>query len=603
MSKSITPTSFLYPVIGGSDRPKNIDFISKLIVTPMKHFITLLLFCCLVSLPSGAQVSVSDLQKAAQNGNAAAQNSLGVCYANGQGVTQSYTEAVKWYRKAADQGYAVAQNNLGGCYANGQGVTQSYAEAVKWYRKAADQGYADAQNRLGVCYYNGQGVTQSYAEAVKWFRKVADQGDADAQFNLGVCYYNGQGVTQSYAEAVKWYRKAADQGLAAAQSNLGVCYFNGQGVTQSDTEAVKWFRKAADQDYATAQAKLGLCYEYGYGVTKSSTESAKWFRLAEKNGYDVSSVHDSEEDEEDWFDDLDDDLDDDWDDDYDYLAYLLYGKYEKYKKDSTAVSKETTQTKPTTSTVTTSSVTSSSNTSTSSSVVPSTTTTYSTKQKKHHRVFPFNTPYWETRPWGFSIGYVQKQWVYKTLPEYASELGSIVERYGVFSEDGEAKVANGLQVGIRYEPQFQYGFGLNTGIFYEGYYDKSNDYSDSEGNYNLEWLEHSINIPFHVEFRANFKEGFQFFVYGGASVDVGISSTITFHDLSSGYDYEPIDIYGDKYEMKRFNASWEAGAGLRFYGIQLQGQFSRGLINMASHGSDYSVMQDKPLSISLSFMF
>ena len=301
----------------------------------------------------------------------------------------------------------------------------------------------------------------------------------------------------------------------------------------------------------------------------------------------------------DWYDD--DEVEDTGVDWIDLFLSDIFG--DNSDKDSTAVSKETTQTKPTTSTVTTSSVTSSSNTSTSSSVVPSTTTTYSTKQKKHHRGFPFNTPYWETRPWGFSIGYVQKQWVYKTLPEYASELGSVVERYGVFAEEGEAKVANGLQVGIRYEPQFQYGFGLNTGLFYEFYYDKSKDYSDSDGRYFLKWKEHSLNIPLHVEFRANFSEGFQFFVYGGASIDIGISSTITFHDYNYDRDYEPMDIYGDEYEMKRFNASWEAGAGFRFKGIQLQGQVAHGLIDMASRGSDYSAMQDKPLSISLSFMF
>ena len=41
-------------------------------------------------------------------------------YARGQGVPQDYAEAVKWYRLAADQGDARAQNNLGVMYANGR---------------------------------------------------------------------------------------------------------------------------------------------------------------------------------------------------------------------------------------------------------------------------------------------------------------------------------------------------------------------------------------------------------------------------------------------------------------------------------------------------
>ena len=42
--------------------------------------------------------------------------------------------------KAALQGDAGAQNNLGVCYEYGEGVKQDYAEAVKWYQKAAQQG-------------------------------------------------------------------------------------------------------------------------------------------------------------------------------------------------------------------------------------------------------------------------------------------------------------------------------------------------------------------------------------------------------------------------------------------------------------------------------
>ncbi len=122
--------------------------------------------------------------------------------------------------KESLQGDTRAQANLGHCYHEGQGVEQSYDEAVKWYRKAAEQGEALAQDLLGDCYYEGHGVEQSYDEAVKWYRKAAEQGDATAQADLGVCYYKGHGVEQSYDEAVKWLRKAAEQGNDSAQNNL-----------------------------------------------------------------------------------------------------------------------------------------------------------------------------------------------------------------------------------------------------------------------------------------------------------------------------------------------------------------------------------------------
>ena len=76
-------------------------------------------------------------------------------------MPQDDAEAVRWYRLAAEQGEAIAQNNLGLMYSNGWGVPQDYAEAIRWYRLLAEQGKAGAQNNLGVMYdSNGRGVPQ-----------------------------------------------------------------------------------------------------------------------------------------------------------------------------------------------------------------------------------------------------------------------------------------------------------------------------------------------------------------------------------------------------------------------------------------------------------
>ncbi len=53
------------------------------------------------------------IKEAAEQGDAEAQYSLGVCYAYGKGVEQDYKEAVKWYTAAAEQGHVKAQFNLG----------------------------------------------------------------------------------------------------------------------------------------------------------------------------------------------------------------------------------------------------------------------------------------------------------------------------------------------------------------------------------------------------------------------------------------------------------------------------------------------------------
>jgi TPR repeat protein len=187
-----------------------------------------------------------------------AQNNLGAMYADGEGVRQDFTEAVKWWRLAADQGHAGAQYNLGLMYEKGQGVRQDYAEALKWYRLAADQGDAGAQSNLGLMYDQGKGVQQDYVEAVKWYMLAADQGDARAQFNLGAMYEKGEGVPQDYVEAVKWYRLGADQGYAIAQHNLGVRYATGTGVPQDFTKAARLFKLAVEQGFAHAITNLGM---------------------------------------------------------------------------------------------------------------------------------------------------------------------------------------------------------------------------------------------------------------------------------------------------------------------------------------------------------
>ncbi len=69
-------------------------------------------------------------------------------YATGTGVPQDYTIAIEWWLKAANQGDAEAQNNLGYSYANGFGVPKDTNIARQWYLKAIAQGDKTAQINL-----------------------------------------------------------------------------------------------------------------------------------------------------------------------------------------------------------------------------------------------------------------------------------------------------------------------------------------------------------------------------------------------------------------------------------------------------------------------
>ena len=156
----------------------------------------------------------------ADKGIAEAQINLGMMYENGQGVSQDFKEAVRWYRLAADQELTKAQYNLGLMYAQGKGVDKDPIQASKWYRLAADQGLIQAQTTLASMYHEGDGVLKNYEAASKLYRLAAEQGDADAQYKLGLMYSNGEGISQDNKEATKWFQLAVKQGNTLAQEKL-----------------------------------------------------------------------------------------------------------------------------------------------------------------------------------------------------------------------------------------------------------------------------------------------------------------------------------------------------------------------------------------------
>jgi TPR repeat protein len=197
---------------------------------------------------------------------------------------RDYQTAYMEFSKAAEQGNAVAQYSLGLMYVKGTGVAKNEAEAVKWFRKAAEQGYAAAQLDLGISYEGGRGVAKDEAAAVKWYRKAAEQGVAIAQHNLGFLYMKGRGVAKDEAEAVKWYRKAAEQGFAEAQYNLGLAYARGMGGVRDDVGAVKWFRKAAAQGFVKAQQALETMYPKNRGTAGLAQNTAAPRIITEQYG-------------------------------------------------------------------------------------------------------------------------------------------------------------------------------------------------------------------------------------------------------------------------------------------------------------------------------
>ncbi len=112
--------------------------------------------------------------------------------------------------KAAELGNADAQNDIGVCYYIGRGVEQDYTKAAQWVKKAADQGNTQGMSGLGECYYYGRGVEQDYNKAFDLFKKAEER--RAAQYFLSECYFYGHGVDQDFQKADEYRTSAIGQG-------------------------------------------------------------------------------------------------------------------------------------------------------------------------------------------------------------------------------------------------------------------------------------------------------------------------------------------------------------------------------------------------------
>ena len=62
-------------------------------------------------------------------------------YMNGEGIIKNDKTAAKWFRQAAEQGNAPAQENLGVMYANGAGVVKNRQRGYMWLLLAKANSY------------------------------------------------------------------------------------------------------------------------------------------------------------------------------------------------------------------------------------------------------------------------------------------------------------------------------------------------------------------------------------------------------------------------------------------------------------------------------
>lgn len=186
-------------------------------------------------------------------------NSLGLCFINGEGIEQMPERGVAFFKAAVAFGSVVAHANLGLAYQKGQGVEQDFCKAAEHFTIAADAGNTRAMIKLAEIYDRGEGVDKDPEKAYNYYKKAADGGDPDGYFNLGRCYMGGDGVEQNPEKSVECMMKAAESGNMLSEHCLGEFYRLGWGVEQNLGQAAFWYKKSADHGYEPAISQFAIC--------------------------------------------------------------------------------------------------------------------------------------------------------------------------------------------------------------------------------------------------------------------------------------------------------------------------------------------------------
>lgn len=219
------------------------------------------------------------VQRDAERGHVRSMIDLGHAYLMGAGgYPQDSARAATWYLKAAELGDAEAQNEVGELYDEGNGFLQDYKKAHYWYEKAAAQGNAWAMYNLGNIYWVGErGFPADVVRARTYFERAAANYNSTAFWALGAIYFHADGVKKDIGKAKDYWERGAKLRCALSARSLGVLYRDGMGVKRDAVTALMWFRMAAKRNLKIAVADRDALEK---SLSKEQVERAKGLEAA-----------------------------------------------------------------------------------------------------------------------------------------------------------------------------------------------------------------------------------------------------------------------------------------------------------------------------------
>lgn len=174
---------------------------------------------------------------------------IGLMYLRGEGVDQSYSTALTWFRRGVVNGDALCQLEMGLMYLHGYGLPRDAHKAASYFNAAAEQDIPAAETRMGALFLDQGDV----ATATRYFDLAARWGWMEAYYYLAEMANFGVGRQRHCGVAAAYYKLVAEKAevihSAFAESNAAWEAGDKEG-------ALIPAMMAAEQGYEHAQANV-----------------------------------------------------------------------------------------------------------------------------------------------------------------------------------------------------------------------------------------------------------------------------------------------------------------------------------------------------------
>ncbi|KAI0021157.1 hypothetical protein F4780DRAFT_739322 [Xylariomycetidae sp. FL0641] len=174
---------------------------------------------------------------------------IGRMWLRGEGVTQDFKTAQRWFDRGTKHGDAQSQWGLGMMNLHGLGVPKNVKRATELFKASADQDFSLSHVALGALHLD-QGQPEDLKIANSYFEAAVRWGNIEAQYYLAEMIHHGVGRDKTCGMAMAYYKYVAEKAepLVSSWTEANQAYEDG------DQElAFLDYVMAAEQGYEKAQ--------------------------------------------------------------------------------------------------------------------------------------------------------------------------------------------------------------------------------------------------------------------------------------------------------------------------------------------------------------